>query len=129
MREPKKVRELLESQGGARTFAQLARAVLLISSRTDLYSGAAERNLAFVDGGIFLMNLLYALHNCGLGACPLMWNDATMDAGRARKEFHVPHDERIIALVAAGHVPETFKVAVSQRVDLADVLVFADDIP
>jgi len=122
-----KIRELLETQGGTRGFADLVRVAFIITTRTSRYSGAAERNLAFVDGGIFLMNMLYGLQYFGIGACPLMWDEYTMGSEYIREQLDIPCDEMVVALIGAGHVPETFKVAVSQRVKLADVLVFLNE--
>lgn len=65
--------QVLELQGGNRGFGKLADTVIIISVELVGYRDVKERNNLFVDGGMYAMNLLYALHSYRIGACPLNW--------------------------------------------------------
>jgi hypothetical protein len=68
------------------------------------------------------MSVCYALHSLGLGTCLLNWSvDPARDL-TLRKRFAIPAYENMITMMAVGLLPETFKVAVSSRVELSQVL-------
>jgi hypothetical protein len=63
------IEQVLALQNGNRGFGHLAKRVLIVSADLHAFIGPIERNKAFVDGGMFAMSLLYALHRLELGAC------------------------------------------------------------
>jgi hypothetical protein len=74
-----------------------------------------ERNQAFIDGGMYAMNLLYALHCNMVAACIL---NCSFDPG---KENHIKSiakikdSEVLIAMIACGDPPEGFQLTMSPR--------------
>lgn len=68
------------------------------------------------------MSLLNALHATGLGACPLNWCVAHETDQQLREAFGIPDEEVVIALVAVGHLPETFAVAKASRLPVEDLM-------
>lgn len=112
----------LKFQTGNRGFGEKINKLIIITSDLNLFEGPKERNQAFIDGGMFAMSLLYSLHNLKLGAVSLNWsydknqNDSLYNLGL------IPKNERVILFIGVGHVPENFKVAVSEKRELVDVL-------
>jgi len=113
---------LLELQDGNRGFGNCSH-VLCITSDLGCFVGARERNQAWIDGGMFGMTLLYALHALGLGACALNACYTAQADRRFREVVDLPDSEVLIMMIAVGHLPEEFRVAVSARRPLKDVLI------
>ena len=66
-----KCRRILDLQGGNRGFGHLADKVLIVVADLEDILLPRERNDAFVNGGIFLMNLCYALHYDKIAHCAI----------------------------------------------------------
>lgn len=110
--------EILKIQGGNRGFGHLTNKLIIVCSNVSLFSKALERNQAFIDGGIYAMNLLYALHYNKIGACILNCSVSPEKDAQLRKLIKIPESEVFIAMIACGIPPNEFKVAVSKRYDL-----------
>lgn len=111
--ESKKI--ILSLQSGNRGFGDLADQFILITSDLRCWPSKHQRNAPYVDGGIYLMNLLYCLHYERIAACTLnMYLDA-IRTQRLHNELNIPGYEVPIALVAIGIPPETFDLANSHR--------------
>ena len=81
-----------------------------------------ERHDCYVNGGIFVMNLCYALHYLGVAHCILHWS-VSPEVDRAAHEFlGIPANEAIVQVIACGMPPEEFDVAASPRLAVSDVL-------
>ncbi|TDP63344.1 nitroreductase family protein [Roseateles toxinivorans] len=114
--------ELMALQNGNRGFGDQAGALMIITSRQDTFLSAGERYQAWIDGGLFAMSLIYALHSLGLGTCCLNWS-VEPQADRALKSASgIPTDHAVIMMLALGHLPEEFRVANSPRRPLTEVL-------
>lgn len=106
---------ILSIQSGNRGFGDIADQFILITSDLRCWPSKHQRNAPYVDGGIYLMNLLYCLHHERIGACTL---NLYLDEGRTRKmhsELGIPENEVPIALIAIGIPPESFDLARSHR--------------
>jgi nitroreductase len=107
---------------GIRGMEGLIKQALIVTSDLSSFVTAGERNQCYVDGGIFLMSLLYSLQYLGLGACTLNWSVEKCDDKRLRKQFPVNSSENIIAFIAVGHLKDRFQVPVSSRLPTEDIL-------
>lgn len=113
--DPQLMKTVLRYQNGNAGFGHLASGLLVVTSNINAFEGVQERNLAFVDGGIYAMNLLYGLHFEGIGACCLGWlSDPKVDQ-LLGKILSLNAAERIIVVIAVGQMPEHFSVAESKR--------------
>lgn len=113
--------QVLDIQAGSGGFAQEINKILVVTSSLQSFGGANERNQGYVDGGLFSMSLMYALHYNGLGVCPLNWSaDKSKDIA-LRRVLELPDDHLVIMLLAIGHLKEHYRVARSPRRPLADV--------
>lgn len=117
-------RALLSLQNGNRGFGEQADRILVITSRLDTFLTVGERYQCWIDGGLFAMSLIYALHAQGVGSCCLNWS-VEPDADTAiRQVAGIPQDHAVIMLLAIGHIPSDLLIAQSPRRPLEDVLHF-----
>lgn len=95
--------KILELQNGNRGFGHLANKLLIITSDLSGYNSHNERNLVWIDGGLFLMNIIYGLQSFGIGSCILNWGvDKNIDK-QIRVVAKIPESENIISLVTCGY--------------------------
>lgn len=116
---------LLEIQGGNRGFGHLADKVLVLTASLEGVFSSEERNDVFVNGGMFLMNLCYALHYFKIAHCILTWakNIECDKCARALIGANLKEHETIIALLSCGEAPDEFDLAASPRKPLKEVFV------
>jgi len=116
--------KVLEIQGGNSGFGSMADKVLIVTVETAGYRGLAERNGMFVDGGIYSMNLLYALHSYRIGACSLNWSSTPEKDILLRKTIPISDSQTVIMMIACGSPPEKFKLAYSKRSSVDTVITY-----
>lgn len=122
--DPGQKAALLALQNGNRGFGELADRIFVITSRMDTFLTTGERYQCWIDGGLFAMSLIYALHSLGIGSCCLNWS-VEPEADLAIKRIRgVPQDHAVVMLLAVGHLPDELHVAQSPRRPLNEVLHF-----
>lgn len=115
-----KKEKLLSLQNGNRGFGYLANKIILVT--TDLYAWEKEyRTSAFLDAGIFIMNMLYALHEKHICACTLNAHFDEEGLNMIWKEY-CPDNEIPVALILLGKPHEDFQIATSERCDTKDII-------
>lgn len=120
--DSEKCNKIMGLHGGTRGFSKPG-AFIVITSDLGLYESEYERNTCIVDGGIFIMNMLYSLHFYKLAACPLIWGAEPSNDQFMYDLMNIPTSEQIIGLIIVGEYPEKeFKVAKSLKKDLNDIL-------
>lgn len=121
-----KIDSILNIQGGLKGYDEkLSQLIVLTSDRNYFYS-IGERNQLFIDGGIYLMNLLYALHFYQIGACPAHWG-LTIDADKKVQNIIGLRDsEKIICLIAVGIPENNFRTTLSLRKPASENLHIID---
>lgn len=117
-----KIDALLELHMGTRGFGHLADKLLLVSVDLSSYLCIEERNSAFLDGGIYAMNLLYSLHYYKIAACTLNWSVSPKIDKEVRKVLDISDTESIACLIAVGGVPDNFKLAQSPRLKTNNII-------
>lgn len=116
------IAKVLSFQTGNRGFGQLANKLLIVTCDISGYSDPRERNLMWVDGGLFSMNILYALHYYGLAACPLNWAVKPHAEREVHKLCNIPSAERIILMISCGYPMDQFMQPISLRHELTNVI-------
>ena len=101
-------------QGGCKGFSEDMQYAILICGDIRGYN-INELSQVYVDGGIYAMNLLYALHFEDVAAIPLTMAHKQNMIKRIKREMGLPENEMPILLVGVGSYKESYKVAVSQR--------------
>lgn len=116
-------RRVLAFQNGNRGFGEQASKVLGVTTGLQGFVSPGERNQCWIDGGMFAMSLLYALHSMGVGTCSLNWSvEMETDQGM-RAAAGIPDSHAVIMLIAVGHYPAHLRVAQSPRKQLGDIVV------
>lgn len=118
-----RVEEILKIQGGARGFSQYVNKVIVVTSDLCNFQSPGERYQSWIDGGLFSMSLIYALHSLGLGSCCLNWSMGFKKDMEMKKFLDMPQTETIIMLIAVGALPESLMVAESCRKNTDEVMV------
>lgn len=116
------MKRVLGCQNGNAGFGHTCGNVLVIAMDLRCFEGAGERNQAYVDGGLFAMNLVNALHSQFVATCFLNWSADFLQDSRLRRVLNIPSYEVVITLVGVGKYPEELSVAVSPRPRVDEVL-------
>ena len=107
-------------------FAQSANKFILITGKLSAYD-TGESNQHIVSAGIFAAYLIEALFSQNIGSCmvqrPLyfskQWENIAQKIG-------VPEDERLVLMIAIGHMKDEYVVPVSKRFPTDYILKFID---
>jgi len=121
--ERSKMNGLLSLQNGNRGFSHQINKLLVVTSRLETFLTPDERHQQWIDGGMFAMTLVFALHSMGVGTCCLNWAVPPAVDRKLRMVSGIPVNHAIIMMIAVGHLPETFRVACSAHRPIEDVLI------
>ena len=116
------LKKIIDWHNGVRGFDYLINTLLVVTSDLSCFFDINERYQHYIDGGIFLMSLLYGLHYVNLGACPLNNSVESIKDKEIREILNIKPWETIIAFVAVGHLPERFRVAISSRRNIEQIV-------
>lgn len=108
--------KIFSLQGGCKGFWQDMQYAILICGDIRGYN-INELSQVYVDGGIYAMNLLYALHFEGAAAIPLTMGHKQKKIKEIKREMDIPDNEVPIILIGVGSYKDSYKVAVSERTD------------
>ncbi len=109
------IRAVLAMQGGTRGFGDDVGTLLVVTADLSCVRWGWERHDVWTNGGLFAMNLCYALHHNALAHCILHWSVPPSADRAARALLALPESEEIVLLIACGEPPEEFDVASSPR--------------
>ena len=118
-----KKRRILELQNGNRGFGHLADTLIVISSSVSTTKDIHERNENHLNGGLFCMTLLNAMHFHRIGACSLNWSVSDQSDASLRKLLGIPDQEVVLLVISCGYVPEQFSIAASPRTPANQIIV------
>lgn len=111
---PNSKNKMFELQGGAKGFWDDMQYAILICGDQRYYN-INELHQVYVDGGLYAMNLMYALHSEGLANIPLTMGHKTGYTAKIKKAMGIPEYELPVVLIGVGSYKEEYKVAVSTR--------------
>jgi len=116
------IEKILKVQGGNRGFGHLANFLIVVTYEPSMYFEESERNSGIVDGGMYCMNILYALHAKEITACILNAAHSDEKDLAMRKVARIPESEVFVAMIAGGKAADEFKIATSYRYPLDKIL-------
>lgn len=122
--ERESVAGVLEIGGGARGFSEEIQAVLVVTSDLSCFQSNGERYQCWIDGGMFAMTLIYALHSKGIVSCCMNWSKDYHTDLHLRKYLNMNSSENIIVLLGIGYPKDAFTVAQSARKPVSEVAIF-----
>jgi nitroreductase len=111
----------LELQNGNSGFGHKIKSLLIITSDLKAFDTGSERYQHWIDGGMFSMSLVYALHSLGVASCCLNWSKVVRDNIRIRKRLPIEPHHTIIMMLAIGYPSSNIKVCYSARRPLENV--------
>jgi len=105
----------LRYQSGSRGFGDRIPNLLIIAADLRAFVPSQERYEHWIDGGIFSMSIIYALHSLGVASCCLNWSQNAFNDRRIRKLIAIKPHHTVIMMLAVGWPDEENKVCVSAR--------------
>lgn len=124
--DSEKVQQLLAHQNGNAGFREEVPALAIVSVDRRLFAGAAERNQRWIDGGLFAMTLVWAMHARGLASCMLNWSMLNAQSAKLRAAAGLPVHEDIVVLIAFGKAAAGHRYARSPRRDVTEISRIVD---
>lgn len=118
----KLAQKILACQSGNRGFGHQIPMLLVVTSDLCYFTGPTERNQAWVDGGMFAMTLVLALHAKGLGSVCLNWSVNNKRDKDLRLLSKIPDNERVIMIIGVGYPDLEVNVPNSQRKQVREIL-------
>lgn len=118
-----KIDQILKIQGGFKGYSQNVNQLLILTNDRKYYYTVGERNQFYIDGGIYLMNLLYALHFYKVGNCPANWAKTHKHESMMSEIISIPYSEQIICVIPIGQLPDNFKTTLSKRREFSENLI------
>lgn len=115
-RAPKSI-DLVKWQGGSRGFEDEIKCAILVTANLKAFLNH-EVHQAYIDGGLYAMNLINALHSLGVGTIPLSCGFMEKQISQLSK-FDIPENEVPIVIIGVGNYLDCFNVAVSERKDIS----------
>ena len=106
---------ILSLQNGNRGFGHLAETLLVITSIISTTKDIHERNENHLNGGMFSMTLLNALHFNKIAACSLNWSVSNDKDLKLRELLSIAENEVVLVVISCGYVPDKFSIASSPR--------------
>ncbi len=111
----------LKLQNGNRGFGHEVPCLLILAADLHAFDTASERYQHWIDGGMFSMSMVLALHSLGLGSCCLNWSKGPVDDMKLRKTLSIQGSHSILMMMAVGYANESLKVCCSVRRPDAEV--------
>lgn len=118
-----KINEILSYQNGNAGFTDVINKLIIVAADGKAFT-KYESNQVFIDGGLFSMNLMLAIHAAGLGACPLNTCYPSFLENKVKMVASVAASDRLIMMIAVGNIKNEYNVACSARNSVDDILKF-----
>ncbi|MBF2708183.1 nitroreductase [Flavobacterium soyangense] len=115
------VDQVLTIQGGMSGFTKNINQLLILTTNRSSFYNVGERNQMFIDGGLFLMNLLYSLHFYKIANCPANWGKTINEEKMLEQYFKIAESEKIICIIPIGVAEDNFRVALSRRREVNEI--------
>lgn len=108
-------------QNGNRGFGNMADKWLLINTEMSAWS-CNYFHAGYIDAGIFIMNLLYALHYYGIVACTLNAHLTPQQSEHLQKCLNYPPSESPVAFIIIGRPADSFMIPKSRRISVKEIV-------
>lgn len=109
------MKDILKLQNGNTGFTNEIPYLAVITSDLRSFYMPSERTQPFVDGGMFAMSFIYALHSYGISSCALNWCVSPKSNEKLYNVSKIPHNESIMMLIAFGYAKDEALNAKSPR--------------
>lgn len=113
--------KLLSNQNGNKGFGDKISSLVVVTGKLSHFF-AFERNQVFIDGGMFAMSIVLALHSKGLGTCCLNLSYTAEKNKIFDTLMDFDEDTVPIMYIAVGNLKDAFKIAVSTRKEVDEIV-------
>ncbi|MDO7136430.1 nitroreductase family protein [Algibacter lectus] len=119
--EKKQILNLLKIQGGNNGFTESINKLIIVTTDTKSFT-IMESNQVYIDGGIFSMSLILALHSLEIGACCLNTCFPFTKEKKVKSIGEIPENERLIMMIGIGNLKDNYKVAISSKKKIEEII-------
>jgi nitroreductase len=112
---------LLKLQGGNNGFSESINKLIIITTDARAFT-KMESNQIFIDGGLFSMNVVLALHSLNIGACCLNTCFPYTVEKQVKRIGSICPNERLIMMMGVGNLKAEYKVAISQKKNITELI-------
>lgn len=116
------INKALSFQRGNSGFGHQIPVLLIITADLASMHDAVERYQPWIDGGLFSMSLIYALHSLGISTCCLNLSICANDDRRLRMSHNIRDEHSLVMMLAAGYPPDEFPVTRSARKAMSELV-------
>lgn len=109
------IRIVLANQNGNKGFGEEIDKIIVVSSNLCYFNQDRELYQAFIDGGMYAMNILHSLHYEGVASIPLSASLTKTQEGNVRKAISMADSEVLIMFIGVGNYPDECKTTRSER--------------
>ncbi len=120
--DAEQIRGALSYQNGNRGFGHQVPTLFVMGADIRAFGGRVERKQPLVDGALFAMSFIYALHGRDIGSCPLNWCVSHDNDRKLKQLLNIPDYIEIVMLLAAGYPDPAGKSPASNRHEIAEVI-------
>lgn len=116
----------LSLQNGNKGFGHEVPCLLILCADLSGFDTFGERYQHWIDGGMFSMSIIWALHSLGLASCCLNWSKGPIDDLKLRKLVKINNEHTVLMMLAVGLPREDIKVCYSARKPTEDFFINLD---
>lgn len=119
--DPEAKSAALKYQAGNRGFGDRIPNLIIITTDLKAFMPGQEHYQHWIDGGLFSMSLIYALHSLGVASCCLNWSQSPENDKLLRSVVSIKENHTIVMMLAVGWPDENNNVCVSARRPLDEI--------
>lgn len=118
--EPNLVQRVGKIPMGTSGFLHNIPVLIVLVGQFRAFQHERDRHLIYLDGGLALMGLEYALEVQGLSSCSLNWPAIPQKESAIRKAINLAQDESPVMLLAVGYADASGGIPYSQKKPLEE---------
>ncbi|MDA8486163.1 nitroreductase family protein [Pseudomonas resinovorans] len=119
--------EALSFQNGNRGFGHEVPCLLIITADARAFEASVERNQQLIDGGMYAMSIISALHSLGIGSCCLNWSQGMRGDLLFRRAIKISPHHTVVMMLAVGYPRDSLKVCYSARTSVDEMYTYLND--
>lgn len=108
-------------QQGNRGFGKNIPNLMIITTDLKAFMPGQEHYQHWIDGGLFSMSIIYALHSLGVASCCLNWSQSPASDKLLRSLVDIKPSHTVIMMLAVGLPDQTNNVCISARRPIEEV--------
>jgi len=120
-------RKALKYQAGNRGFGEKIPNLIIITTDLRAFMPGQEHYQHWIDGGMFSMSFIWALHSLGIASCCLNWSQSPSNDKAFRELININPAHTVTMMIAVGRPDSENIVCSSERRPLQEVYTFINN--